>query len=441
MFNDIAGMREERKKLVIEARELVNRADLEKREMTPDEKLLFNDKMARADSLTEKIEREERLLRMGDKLEGPHPETPSIKPDPQDGNVEQNVYGQQRQFRSLGEQLMAVMKAGTPGGVVDPRLTTRATGLNEGTPSEGGFLVQTDFASELIKRTYATGILPAKCRRLTVSPNSNGLKINAVNETSRADGSRWGGVQVYWKAEAAAKTPTKPAFRQIELDLKKMVGLCYATDELLQDANALQDVMLQAFSEEMGFKLDDAIIRGTGAGQPQGILGSGALVTVTIETGQTADTLNVQNVIKMWARCYARSRMNAIWLINQDIEPQLFTLGIPIGTAEQLVYMPPGGISGQMYGTLFGRPVIPIEQCSTLGDLGDIILFNPEDYVLADKGGIQSASSMHVMFVYDEMVFRFVYRVDGQPIWNAPLIPYTGAANTQSPYVTLAARP
>jgi HK97 family phage major capsid protein len=274
-----------------------------------------------------------------------------------------------------------------------------------------------------------------------VSGNANGVKVNAVNETSRADGSRWGGVLAYWKAEAAAKTPTRPAFRQIDLDLKKLVGLCYATDELLQDSNALEAVMMQAFSEEFGFKLDDAILNGTGAGQPQGILGSGALVSVAIETGQPADSLQPENIIKMWSRCYARSRLNAIWLINQDIEPQLFTLGIAIGTGGSSVYMPPSGLSGQPYGTLFGRPVIPIEQCATLGDKGDIILFDPQEYVLADKGGMQSAQSIHVMFVYDESVFRFVYRVDGQPIWAAPLIPYKGAANTQSPYVTLDARP
>lgn len=439
MFKSEKEMREKRRVLVTQMRDLQNKADVDNRELSVEETRQFEDWKSQVDALTNRINREAAMRKYEENLEVRIDEP--IQPDPAAEGVEQASYGQPKRFRSFGEQMMAVMKAGTPGGPTDLRLSTRATGLNEGTPSEGGFLVQTDFSADLIKRTYETGVLAARCKRLAVSGNSNGIKVNAVNETSRADGSRWGGVLAYWKAEAAAKTPTKPAFRQIDLDLKKLVGLCYATDELLQDANALQEVMMQAFSEEFGFKLDDAIINGTGAGQPQGILGSGALVSVAIETGQPADSLQPENIIKMWSRCYARSRLNAVWLINQDIEPQLFTLGIAIGTGGSTVYMPPGGLSGQPYGTLFGRPVIPIEQCATLGDKGDIILFDPQEYVLADKGGMQSAQSIHVMFVYDESVFRFVYRVDGQPIWAAPLTPYKGAANTQSPYVTLDARP
>ena len=85
------------------------------------------------------------------------------------------------------------------------------------------------------------------------------------------------------------------------------------------------------------------------------------------------------------------------------------------------VYLPAGTIATQPYGTLFGRPVIPLEQCSALGDVGDIILADLGEYLLIDKGGINATSSIHVRFLYDENVFRFIYRVDGQPVWNKPL--------------------
>ena len=74
-----------------------------------------------------------------------------------------------------------------------------------------------------------------------------------------------------------------------------------------------------------------------------------------------------------------------------------------------------------------------------MGAKGDIILDDLSQYLLVDKGGINAASSIHVRFLYDENVFRFTYRVDGQPIWNAPITPYKGAG-TLSPFVTLAAR-
>jgi len=101
--------------------------------------------------------------------------------------------------------------------------------------------------------------------------------------------------------------------------------------------------------------------------------------------------------------------------------------------------MPPGGMSATPYGTLFGRPMLPIEQASTVGTVGDLILADMSQYVVAEKGGMQSASSLHVRFLYDEAVFRFTLRIDGQPMWSAPLTPSQGS-NTLSPFVTLATR-
>lgn len=336
---------------------------------------------------------------------------------------------------------MAVVEAGKAGGKIDERLTKRATGLNEGIGSEGGFLVQTDFSSELLKRAYETGVLANRCRKIPISANANGIKINGIDESSRATGSRWGGVRAYWLAEAGTKTESKPKFRKIELELNKLIGLCYATDELLQDKAALESIIGQAFSEEFGFMIDDAIVNGTGAGLPLGILNSGCLVTVSKETGQPAATILAENVINMWARMWARSRPNAVWFINQNLEPQLYEMSLAVGTGGIPVYMPANGLSDSPYARLMGRPVIPIEQCQTLGTLGDIILADFSQYVLADKGGIQTASSIHVHFVYDESVFRFVYRVDGQPIWNSALTPYKGGAGSSlSPFVVLETR-
>ena len=130
-----------------------------------------------------------------------------------------------------------------------------------------------------------------------------------------------------------------------------------------------------------------------------------------------------------------RSRANAVWYINQELEPYLYTLTV----GDKPVYIPAGGLSEKPYGTLFGRPVVPLEQCSAAGSVGDIILGDLSQYLLIDKGGINAASSIHVRFLYDESVFRFIYRVDGQPIWNKPITPYKGSS-TLSPFVTLAAR-
>jgi HK97 family phage major capsid protein len=421
----ILEMKAKREDARLKAMAVLNKAEAEDRFLSEDEQKDIDKYEEEIRAWDESIGRAEKLLAI--EPEDRSTEKPEVKPTP--------AKDTEKRFSSFGEQLMAAYRAAMPGGKVDERLSTRAaSGLNETTPSDGGFLVQQDFVTELLKRTYETGILASKVKKIPISTNANGMKINAIDEDSRANGSRWGGVQTYWEGEADEITASKPKFRQMELSLKKLTGLCYATDELLQDAAALEAVIRQAFAEEFGFKIDDAILSGSGEGEPLGILNSGAIVTVAKEASQT-DTITVENLIKMWNRLWSRSRANAVWYINQELEPYLYTLKI----GDKPVYIPAGGLSEKPYGTLFGRPVVPIEQCSAAGEVGDIILADIGQYLLIDKGGIKSASSIHVRFLYDENVFRFIYRVDGKPIWTKPLTPYKGSA-TVSPFVTLAKR-
>jgi len=365
-----------------------------------------------------------------------------IKPDktPIDTEDERKRQEKRDNFASPGEFFQAVMRAGTPGGMVDPRLSTRAaSGLSEGIPSDGGFLVGTDVSNELLKNVWDSGMILPKVSKTTLSGNSNSMIFNGLDETSRVNGSRAGGIVVYTAAEAEEKTASKPKFRRINLSLKKFIGLCYATDELMEDGSALAQVINEGFKDEFDFKMTDQIINGSGAGEALGILNSGCMVSVAKETGQAANTIVYENVLNMWSRLMARSRTNAIWVINQDCEPQLNQMSIAVGTGGVPVYMPAGGASASPYSTLFGRPVVPIEHCATVGTTGDIMLCDFSQYKAIDKGGMKSDISMHVRFIYDEQTFRFVYRFDGQPVLGSAITPYKGS-NTLSHFVKLDSR-
>lgn len=345
-------------------------------------------------------------------------------------------------FAEPGEFYKAVRNACMPGGHVDPRLSMEqraASGMQETDPAQGGVLVPSQIMSGILKRTYEFSQVANRCRKIGVGANFNGISMKGIDETSRATGSRWGGVRGYWKAEADTATDSNPKFRTIDMDLQKLMAFSYATDELLEDTQALASVIDQSIAEEFAWLLDEAIISGTGAGTPMGILKSDALVSVAKEDGQAADTIVYENIVAMWSRMWARSRANAVWYINQDCEPQLDTMALVVGTGGIPVYLPAGGISGAPYSTLKGRPVIPIEQAKTVGDLGDIMLTDMSQYLLIDKGGLNRDVSMHVRFLYAEQTFRFTYRVNGQPLWNSALTPANGS-NTLSPFVALAAR-
>jgi HK97 family phage major capsid protein len=337
-------------------------------------------------------------------------------------------------FRTLGEQLVAIQRASRPGATPDRRLLA-ASGLTEGIPSEGGFLVQQEFANIIWERTYNVGELISRAFRIPLTaPNSNGIKIPAVDESSRADGSRYGGVQVYWTDEGALKTASKPTFRQMDLKLKKVAGVVYTSDELLEDSGALQAFIERVLPIELRFAVENSFVNGSGTGQPLGYMNSGAVIAVP---RTTPGAVVYADVLKMWSRMWAPSRASAIWLVSQNVEPQLYTMSLTVGTGGTAVYLPAGGASVTPYSTLFGRPVIPSEYTASLGTAGDIQLIDMAEYVYIEKGGIKSDSSIHVRFLYDETTFRFVYRVDGQPAWNSPITPKNGG-DTLSPFVILA---
>jgi HK97 family phage major capsid protein len=345
-------------------------------------------------------------------------------------------------FKNFGDFALAVRDACSPGKRVDERfrlVQKSPPGMNEGTGADGGFLVPTYFAQKILERVFAQNNLLALTDSYVASGNSIAFPRNA--ETSRANGSRWGGVRAYWAAEGDQGTGSFPTFSRLTLNMNKLFVMVNATDELMSDAQGtvLEQYLTRVAGEEINFVVSDAILNGSGTGQPLGILSAPALVTVAKDVSQSPATVTSSNIANMWSRLWAGCRSNAVWLINQDVESQLQQMTIGSGESTLFAYLPPGGLADKPQGTLLGRPVLPIEWCAALGTVGDIVLADLRQYVTISRGLIESALSIHLRFDYDESVFRFIFRVDGQPWWTAPLTPYKGS-NTQSCFVALATR-
>ena len=425
---NIKHLRQQKQEALDRAKAISAKAEQETRKLNDAERTEFDGAMAEVKTLNEDIKRAELLA--DEERTAPAARTAARADLPEQAK---------KPFESFGEQLITVAKSTKAirrGDSVDPRLlAAEAQGMSENVDADGGFAVAPEFASGILQRTYDLGQVSGRCFDMPMSTNR--LVVNAVDEDSRVDGSRWGGIQAFWQYEAGLYTGTKPKFKQLEVVANKLTGLCYATDELLEDAAALQTYINTAFPDEFAFKLDDAILNGPGAGAPLGVLTSGSVIVVNKDAGQAAKTITTSNILNMWSRCYGRSRMNACWFINQDVEPQLYPLTLGSGTAVTLLYTPPKTEGG--YGLLMGRPVIPIEQAASLGTQGDILLGDFQQYMLAKKGGLRADVSMHVAFLTGEQAFRFMLRLDGQPMWKKPLTPKNGS-NTLSPFVTLQAR-
>ncbi len=305
---------------------------------------------------------------------------------------------------------------------------------------DGGLLLQGETSVELITNGFNNSEILKRAAQRDIG-NSQFVDLVGIDETSRANGSRGGGVRVYTDIELAAMTQSKTKLTKIRVEPKRLTGLYYASDEILKNAPLLQGEMSALFNEEFSFKGQDLVINGTGAGEALGVLAAPCLVTVSKETGQVAKTIVFENLVKMKARMMLRSRKSLLWVANQDIEPQLYYLQLPVGLAGSAVpaYIPSSDQTSGAAGMLLGVPIVFVEQCATLGTVGDIVLADWSTYWAANKGGVESANSIHLKFDYNQTTFRFVTWFDGQPRLKSAITPYKGT-DTVSPFVALATR-
>jgi len=466
----IKEMLAERKRLLDEAKAIDAKATEEDRGLSEDEEATINGNLAAAKELETKIEaareaqKRQTALRASintaDQWEDQHQPQQTAVVGHDGATAVGNASGNVRvvggeasgEFSHFGEYLFKVREAAIVPNMTDQRLTpvAAAPGMRSDVDSLGGFLIPDEFSSRILDKMYNTGELlnRVKSDGIYLPLQRNTIKLPRVDESSRADGSRAGGVRGYWTGETSAITDSKPKVGQMTLTLHKAGALGYVTDEMLEDAPATGAFLENLLTKELVFTVENGIVNGNGSNKMLGLIAANCGVSAAKITNQTAATVWGDNLTAMWSLMFASCRKTAVWLVNQSVEPFLFsaTLAGRFGSESTSVdgiplYYPAGSLLNQgQYGILMGRPVIPVEYCQSVGTVGDIILWDPASYVLVDKaGGPKTASSIHVRFTTDEETFRVTYRVDGQPTWDTPLSPLDGG-NDLSPIVKLAVR-
>ncbi|MFH1572377.1 MAG: phage major capsid protein [Acidobacteriota bacterium] len=182
------------------------------------------------------------------------------------------------QFRNMTPELAAWTKAADT--------TTLRTDDSE----YGGFLIPDEYRNELwLAVEQQNPLWPLVTH---VPMQSNTVLIPYVHGFDESGGLVYGGVEWKWLDELASKTPTRPKLGRIQLTLHKMAGLAYASDEILEDSpQSMENILKRGFSDGLTFQLMKVLLRGTGSGQPLGIINAPCLVSVAKETGQTDTTI------------------------------------------------------------------------------------------------------------------------------------------------------
>jgi len=368
--------------------------------------------------------------------------TSKVKPSKEDEEIQKEI--KDNKFKSFGEFMTSIYRL-RKGGEADNRLryidkhgriNAVEKALAEGTDSAGGFLVPEIFQAELFQLALENSLVEPN-GAMVVPMTSDTLLYPRVNDTTHAS-SVFGGIVAYWTAEAATMTASQPAFGQVRLQANELTGYTQVSNVLMQDsAISLEPFLKRAFAEAWAWYRDLAFIRGTGSGQPLGILNAGALVSVT---RQDTDEVFIQDIINLYSRMLPASRDRAVWFMNHEVLGQLMRMvsanATPAATKERLVFI--GNVVDPIKKTIFGRPYFVTEKMSALGDAGDIGFFDLSYYLIGNRQPLTIDVSEHVAFTSNQIAWRFVTRVDGQPWLASAITPYKGTA-TLSPFVTLSA--
>ena len=331
--------------------------------------------------------------------------------------------------KSFGDWLLSVKRRD------DKRLrevySTRKD-LVEGDGTSGGYLVPEDFLNDMVRVAdpFQEVVYP---RARKIPTNRRSLRIPVLDQYDAPAAAYkidyYGGVLSHWTEEAGTKTETEPAFKQLELVLHKLAGYTQASDELVADSVLSIDSLLrQLFGGVIRWRRDYAYLRGTGIGQPLGILNSGALLTTARDVANQISANDIHSLLQIFL---PTSLGQAVFVASQTTMEQIFAL------SDGTNYIWNADATQRPTMTLYGVPVVWTEKLPALGTQGDILLADMSYYYILDRGGLAIDASEHYAFTSDLTTWRFVYRTDGQPSLSDPI--YIDTTNQVSPFCVLAA--
>lgn len=302
--------------------------------------------------------------------------------------------------------------------------------LDESTGATGSYLVPEIFRSELLSIGAESAVVRP---RATVIPmGAPSLSVPALDveiaPTTAGTTQFFGGVRAYWTEVGTTKTETEPTFRQIKLAVHELAGYSLIANALLADSVvSLEPLLRMLFGGAISWYEDFAYLQGSGAGEPQGVLNSNALLTTT---RTTANQVALADTADMLSKLLPSSMGRAVWIAHISVLDQL----VQFADSSNIIWIPNAVEALPM--RLHGRPVIFTEKVPQLGNRADLGIYDFAYYLIGDRRDLEINSSEHYAFVDNQTTWRFSMRVDGQP-WINNAITLQDTSYQCSPFVRL----
>lgn len=288
--------------------------------------------------------------------------------------------------------------------------------LQEGTDSEGGYLVPIQYSNELIAALNDESILRMAGARVITITGSDSFKVPALTNSTRA----------VKTSEEGAFSEVDPSLGEVTFAPTKYTRLVKVSDELLEDRriDIMSQILMPDFAQAFAAAENEDFTTGDGVGDPQGVT-IGASDS-GVDTA-SATTITGDNIIDTYHALGYLYRQNAVWFMN-DSTIKLVRKLRENGTSGNYLWQP-GMASGQP-DTLLGRPVYTLNTMPEMGTEGNrVIVFGDMRYFWIADFGNARAQVRRLDELYagtGQVGFRAYKRIDSRVMLGSAIV-YTEA--------------
>ena len=272
--------------------------------------------------------------------------------------------------------------------------------LQEGTDSEGGYLVPDEFERTLVEALEEENVFRTLAHVIKTSSGDRKIPVVASKGTAS------------WVDEEGAYTESDDAFSQVSIGAYKLGTMIKVSEELLADSVFdLEAYISKEFARRIGAREEESFFNGDGKGKPLGILAAkdGAEVGVT---AASATAITADEVIDLFYSLKAPYRKNAVWVLNDATVKQIRKLKDYTG---QYLWQP--SLVAGTPDTILGRPVKTSAFMPTAAAGAKTIAFGDFKYYwIADRQGRTFKKLSELYAANGQVGFMGTQRVDGKLI-------------------------
>ena len=272
--------------------------------------------------------------------------------------------------------------------------------LEEGTDSEGGYLVPDEYERTLVEALEEENIFRQLAKVIQTSSGDRKIPVVATKGTAS------------WIDEEGAYTESDDSFGQVSIGAYKLGTMIKVSEELLNDSVFdLEGYISREFARRIGAKEEEAFFTGDGSGKPLGILaatgGAETGVTAASSTAVTADEL-----MDLFYSLKSPYRRNAVWVLNDSTIKAIRRLKDNNG---QYLWQP--SLVAGTPDTILGRPVKTSAYMPAIAAGAKTVAFGDFSYYwIADRQG-RSFKRLNELYAANGQVgFLGSQRVDGKMI-------------------------